>query len=91
MEPMTIDTLEDGDVLGWSWLFPPHKWNFDSRAIALTRALVLDAKCLSGKCEEDHHLGYEMMRRFSAIMVDRLKATRLQLLDLYGSPSREKK
>ena len=91
LEPMTIETLEDGDVLGWSWLFPPHQWNFDSRAVNLVRAIALDAKCLREKCEDDHDLGYEMMRRFSAIMVDRLKATRLQLLDLYGSPSRDKK
>lgn len=91
LEPMAIQTLEDGDVLGWSWLFPPYKWNFDSRAITLTRAIALDGKCLRQKCDEDHDLGYQLMTRFSAIMVDRLRATRLQLVDLYGSPARTKK
>lgn len=91
LEPMVIETLEDGDVLGWSWLFPPYRWNFDSRAIVLTRAIALDGKCLRGKCDEDHDLGYVLMTRFSSIMVDRLRATRLQLLDLYGSPTRTKK
>ena len=90
-EPMVIQTLRDGDVLGWSWLFPPYKWNFDSRAVELTRALAMDATCLRKKCEEDHDLGFELMKRFSAIMVDRLKATRLQLVDLYGSPAKGKK
>jgi CRP-like cAMP-binding protein len=89
--PMTIHTLEDGDVLGWSWLFPPYKWHFDSRAVALTRAIALDGKCLRGKCDEDHDLGYEMMTRFSAIIADQLSQTRLQLVDLYGSPARAKK
>ena len=90
-EPMVIQTLQDGDVLGWSWLFPPYKWNFDSRALELTRALAMDGTCLRKKCEEDHDLGFELMKRFSAIMVDRLKATRLQLVDLYGSPAKGKK
>lgn len=85
-EPMTIQTIEDGEVLGWSWLFPPYRWNFDTRASQPTRAIAMDAKCLREKCEEDHDLGFEMMKRFSAIMTERLKATRLQLVDLCAAP-----
>ena len=90
-EPMIIQTLRDGDVLGWSWLFPPYKWNFDSRAVELTRALAMDATCLRKKCEEDHDLGYELMKRFAVLALERLKATRLQVLDLYGSPGEKKR
>ena len=50
----------------------------------LTRAIALDGKCLRGKCDDDHSLGYELMKRFAHIMEERLQATRLQLLDLYG-------
>ena len=81
--PITIETLEDGDVLGWSWLIPPYQWHFDSRAIALTRAIALDGKCLRTKLDQDHHLGYEMMKRFADIMVQRVEATTLQLLNVY--------
>lgn len=81
---ITIQTLTDGDVLGWSWLFPPYSAHFGARAIELTRAISLDGKCLRKKCEEDHDLGYELMKRFSEVMIQRLQATRLQLLDLYG-------
>ena len=81
---ITIQTLTNGDVLGWSWLFPPYHVHFGARAIELTRAISLDGKCLRKKCEEDHDLGYELMKRFSAVMIQRLQATRLQLLDLYG-------
>ena len=81
----TVQTVEEGDVVGWSWLFPPYKWQFDVRALQQTRALAFDAKCLRTKCEEDHDLGYELFRRFSRIVTDRLEATRLQLMDLYGS------
>jgi CRP/FNR family cyclic AMP-dependent transcriptional regulator len=79
-----IDTLVDGEVLGWSWLIPPYYWRFDARAVDLTRVIALDGKCLRTKCEEDHHLAYELLKRFAAIMEQRLQATRLQLMDIYG-------
>ena len=82
--PITVQTVREGDVLGWSWLFPPYRWHFDARALELTRAISLDGKCLRNKCEEDHDLGYELMKRFSEVMIQRLQATRLQLLDLYA-------
>lgn len=81
---ITIQTLGEGEILGWSWLVPPHRWSYDGRALELTRAISLDGKCLRGKCEEDHDLGYEILRRFSVIISQRLAATRLQLMDIYG-------
>ncbi len=79
----TIQSLGEGEILGWSWLLPPYRWHFDARAAELTRALALDGKCLRTKCEEDHELGYELLKRFSQIIVQRLDAARLQLLDIY--------
>jgi len=70
--------------VGWSWLIPPYRWHSDARVIEPTRAIALDGKCLRAKCEADHGLGYELMKRFSHIMEQRLQATRMQLLDLYG-------
>ena len=78
-----IETVEAGDVLGWSWLFPPYKWHFDARAQTLVRALALDGVCLREKCERDPGLGFELVRRFAQVAVRRLEATQLQLLDLY--------
>jgi CRP/FNR family cyclic AMP-dependent transcriptional regulator len=82
--PITIETVGEGEVLGWSWLFPPHHWRFDARAIELTRAIALDGACLRAKCEADHNLGFELMKRFAEIVTQRLQATRLQLLDVYN-------
>jgi len=79
-----VQTVREGELLGWSWLIPPYRWRFDARAIELTRAIALDGKCLRTKSEEDHNLGYELLKRFSEIIVERLDATRLQLLDVYG-------
>ncbi|HVC82553.1 MAG TPA: cyclic nucleotide-binding domain-containing protein [Chloroflexota bacterium] len=81
---IVIQTLGEGDVLGWSWLMPPYRWSLDAQAVELTRAIVLDGLCLRGKCEADHDLGYELHKRFASIVVQRLQATRLQLLDVYG-------
>lgn len=86
--PITVQTVNEGDVLGWSWLFPPYHWQFDARATKLTRATVFDGRCLRTKCETDNRLGYELIKRFSQIVVDRLQATRMQLLDVYGQSTR---
>jgi CRP-like cAMP-binding protein len=81
----TLQTVGAGDVLGWSWLIPPYHWKFDARAVDETRAFALDGQCLRRKCEADHDLGYELLKRFAQIMEERLQATRLQLLDVYGT------
>lgn len=83
--PLVVQTLEAGDILGWSWLIPPYQWRFDARALELTRVVALDGKCLRDKCESDHDLGYELLKRFAYIVGQRLDATRLQLLDVYGA------
>jgi len=81
---MTIETIETGEVLGWSWLFPPYRWHFAARIVEPTRAIVLDGARLRAKGDADHTFGYELMKRFAQIMMQRLQATRLQLLDLYS-------
>lgn len=83
--PLVIETLEEGEILGWSWVIPPYYWRFDARILDPVRAFALDGKCLRGKCEEDHDLGYELLKRFSHIVDARLQTTRLQLLDVYGA------
>jgi len=80
-----IQTLGEGEVLGWSWLVAPFRWRFNARVVEAVRAIALDGKCLRGRSEEDHDLGYELMKRAAQIMEQRLQATRLQLLDVYGS------
>jgi CRP-like cAMP-binding protein len=81
---VTIETIEAGEVVGWSWLFPPYRWHFDARALGVVRATAFDGACLRGKCDEDPALGYDLMRRFAQVMIERLQWTRLRLLDVYG-------
>lgn len=81
---LVIETADVGDVVGWSWLFPPYRWHFDALAVEDVRAIAFDGACLRGKCAEDPRLGYELMQRFAQVMIDRLQHTRFRLLDVYG-------
>lgn len=83
---IVLDTADDGDVVGWSWLVPPYRWVFDARAVTPTSAVALDAVCLRGKCDGDPALGYALMQRVTGVMYERLQAARVRLLDLYGGP-----
>ncbi len=81
---LTFQTLGAGEIVGLSWLIPPYRFSYDARALELVRAIAMDAACLRAKCEADHDLGYEMMKRFTPVLLRRLQATRLQILDVYG-------
>ncbi len=82
-EPITVQTVGEGEVLGWSWLVPPYKWHFDARVVEPVRAFAMDGKCLRAKCEDDHDLGYAMMKQVAQITTQRLQATRRQMLDIH--------
>jgi CRP/FNR family transcriptional regulator, cyclic AMP receptor protein len=79
-----VQTISDGEILGWAWLVPPFHWHFDAQAVELTRAIILDGKCLREKCKEDHTFGYEILSRLVPVIGKSMEATRIQLLDLYG-------
>jgi CRP-like cAMP-binding protein len=79
-----IQLLGSGDVLGWSWLFPPYSWHFNARALEPTEAIFIYATPLREECEFDHELGYELFKRMAEVMLTRLQATRRQLLHRSG-------
>jgi CRP/FNR family transcriptional regulator, cyclic AMP receptor protein len=82
--PLVVQTLHDDDLLGWSWLVPPHRVAFDARSLGTTNAIALDGACLRGRCEADPKLGYDLLRLVATVFAQRLQDTRLQLLDVYG-------
>jgi CRP/FNR family transcriptional regulator, cyclic AMP receptor protein len=77
-----VQILAAGDVLGWSWLFEPYVWQFRARALEPTDAILIHAAPLRAECEADHDLGYELMKRAARLMMQRLQATRRQLVAL---------
>ncbi len=82
---IVIETVGPGAVVGWSWLVPPYRWHFDARAVDSVGAIAVDGACLRQKAEADPALGYALMKRVAAILLERLQMTRLRLLDLYGA------
>lgn len=83
---LTLQTLRGGDVLGWSWVFEPRQWTFDARAVSATQTIRLDGRGLLWLCEQKPHIGYCLMRSLAHVMTERLRATRMQVLDIYASP-----
>jgi CRP/FNR family cyclic AMP-dependent transcriptional regulator len=83
-ETVILDTIREGEVVGWSWLFSPYQTHFDARALESTRAISFDGKCLRKKIDQDHNLGFHIMTQFVKIIQDRLQATRLKLIEMYG-------
>lgn len=78
-------TEHAGDIINASWIVPPYRCTSDARALEASIAIALDAACLRGKCEADHNLGYELMKRFVPVLVQRLTEARFQALDVYGA------
>jgi len=78
-----IQTVGPGEPVGWSWLVPPHRWQFDARAVDAVQAIAIDGAALRERCEQDHELGYQLLKRLVTVVASRLAATRLQLLDIY--------
>lgn len=84
---VVVDSAHEGDVVGWSWLVPPHRWLFDARATEETSAIAFDGACLRVKCEQDPAVGYVLLQRVVGVMSARLQSARIRLLDLYGAPA----
>ncbi|PYL10060.1 MAG: Crp/Fnr family transcriptional regulator [Verrucomicrobia bacterium] len=82
-DPVLLETIGAGDLLGWSWIFPPYVWHFTARAIEPTTALFFYGTILREYCEKDHSLGYELFKRMSMVMTKRLQAARKQMLRLH--------
>lgn len=85
---LTVDSVGPGEIAGWSWLVPPYRWHFTGRAVQPVHAVQFDGACLRRKCEDDPKIGYDLLNRFAQVLVERLQATRFQLMDVYGDDTR---
>jgi CRP-like cAMP-binding protein len=81
---VVLRTIRDGEIVGGSWLAAPYRWTADARALTHVHAIGFDAESLRAKCEEDPRIGYELLKRFTTVVLNRLETAYLQLLDMYG-------
>lgn len=82
---ITIQTLGPGELVGWAWLIPPYRWNFDAHCMDPARVIAFDSQCLRQLFEQNHELGYQMLKRFLPVMAQHLRAMQMQLLEIYES------
>lgn len=78
---IVIETLGSGDDLGWSWLFSPYCLHLSARAMEPTRTISFFGTRLRQQCEQDHELGYQLMKRLGDVLIQRLHATQQRLLE----------
>jgi CRP/FNR family transcriptional regulator, cyclic AMP receptor protein len=77
---ITIETIGLGELLGWSWLFPPYRWAFGAVAATHMEAFQFGGPAVRAACEADPELGYELTRRLAIVVARRLQATRIRLI-----------
>jgi CRP/FNR family transcriptional regulator, cyclic AMP receptor protein len=84
-DSMKIQTVGDGSLLGWSWFIPPYRWSFDARAVTASSLISIDGDKLRKACDDDTKLGYNLIKRFAALMAERLNAARIEAMRHYAS------
>ena len=83
---LEVQRIGDGQILGWSWMIPPYKWNFQARVEADSMFLEFDGRAVLARCEQDSKFGYELLKRFAALMSERLEAARQKMMDEWNPP-----
>jgi len=83
-EPLVVETITAGDLLGWSWMFPPYVWNFTARAVEPTEAIFFYGTILREYCERDPSLGYQLFKRMAPIMLKRLQGARKKMIAVHA-------
>lgn len=81
--PTTVQTIDAGGALGWSWLYPPYQWQFSARALEPVEAVAFDAARLREKADENHDFGYDLLLRVGRVMLETLQGTRRKLVEYY--------
>ena len=81
---VVIETVGMGELLGWSWLFPPYRWAFGAVTATAVEAFEFDAATVRERCAADPELGYEFNQRVARVLAKRLQATRIRLIARSG-------
>ena len=84
--PLELQLLGENQMLGWSWLIPPYRWNFLARAVEDSELIEFDGAAILARCEEDPKFGYELFKRFTALMSERIDSARQKMMDQWNPP-----
>jgi CRP-like cAMP-binding protein len=81
---LELQDLGPGAIVGWSWLIPPHRWNFNARAKSAAEVIEFDGKAVLARCEENPRFGYELLKRFATLMSERLSFARQKMMETWS-------
>jgi len=84
--PLELQNLGPGAIIGWSWLIPPYEWHFQARALEDSQVIEFDGAALSKRCEDDPDFGYDLLKRFSGLMSERLSSARQKMMQEWNPP-----
>lgn len=82
--PLQLQYLGPGKILGWSWLIPPYRWHFQARAEEAAEVIEFDGQAILAHCEADPVFGYQLLKRFSALMSKRLEQAREEMMEAWN-------
>ena len=83
---LQLQKLGSGKMLGWSWLIPPYRWDFQARCVSDAEVIEFDGKAILDRCEKDNTFGYDLFKRFTGLMSERLVAARRKMMDQWEPP-----
>lgn len=81
---LTLLTVGPGEVVGWSWLIPPHHWNVDGRALKTTEILAVDGRLIRKLLDDRPEEGMRFLLRLLPVITRRLEIARTQVMDIHG-------
>lgn len=84
--PLELQNLGEGGILGWSWLIPPYRWSFQARAETAGRVLEFDGRAIREHCDANPAFGYQILKRFSRLMSERLQFAREKMMEEWNPP-----
>jgi hypothetical protein len=83
---LEIQSLGVDQVLGWSWLISPYKWNFQAEVAEDSELLMFDGVAILLHCENEPKFGYDLLKKFAELMSIRLDAARRKMMDEWNPP-----
>lgn len=83
---LELQNLGPGEILGWSWLIPPYRWSFQARTVEPAELIEFDGAAVRARCESDPRFGYALLKRFSALMSERLNLAREKMIEEWNPP-----
>ncbi len=83
---LAVASVGPGELLGWSWMVPPHRWDFDAASGSGATLVRIPADVLRSVMEADPRDAAALSGQMLGVVSRRLRDTRIQLLDLFSYP-----